>query len=103
MENLSGKQKRYLRGLGNQLKATVFIGQKGITDATSATLIEAFNNSEIVKIKIQDGYLGDRFQLANQLAELASALLVQVLGKMILLYSPDLDNPKIQLPPKNNS
>jgi len=103
METLTGKQKRFLRGLGNRLKATVYIGQKGITESAISALIEAFNNNELVKVKIQDGYSGSKTELAEILAEKASVSLVQILGNTLLFYSPDMDEPKVKLPSKNKS
>ena len=95
---LTGKQRRYLRGLGNVLKPVVFIGQKAITEAVLQSIDEAFNTSELIKLKLQEGYSGDRHQVAEELAAATSAHLVQVLGKTILLYRRHPDKPRIELP-----
>lgn len=95
---LTGKQRRYLRGLGNALKPVVFIGQKAITEAVLQSIDEAFSTSELVKLKLQEGYAGDRHQVAEQVAAAASAHRVQVLGRTILLYRRHPDKPKIELP-----
>lgn len=98
MTGLTGKQRRYLRGLGNELAPVVMIGRHGLSDTVLRTLADAFNNAELVKIKLQDGFDGVRYEVAEELATTVSAQLVQVLGKTILLYRRHLEKPKIVLP-----
>ncbi|MCL4708274.1 ribosome assembly RNA-binding protein YhbY [bacterium] len=98
MTALTGKQRRYLRGLGNELTPVVMIGRNGLSDTVLRTLAEAFNNAELVKVKLQDGFDGVRYDVAEELAKNVSAQLVHVLGKTILLYRRHLEKPKIILP-----
>ena len=98
MEELSGKQRRYLRGQGNSIKPTVYIGKNGISDALLNSLGEAFNNRELVKVRIEKSCELERKEAGRQLAQAAAAHMVQVLGKTLLLYRPDLDKPEIKLP-----
>ena len=95
---LSGKQRRFLRGLGNRLRATVFIGHKGINEAVIHSTEKAFSNSELLKIKLQESFPDDRQQAAAELAKATNAHVVQVLGRTILLYRRDHKEPKIDLP-----
>ena len=98
MEELSGKQRRYLRGQGNSIKPTVYIGKDGISDALLNSLGEAFNNRELVKVRIEKSCELERKEAGRQLAQAATAHMVQVLGNTLLLYRPDLDKPEIKLP-----
>lgn len=98
MTALTGKQRRYLRGLGNELTPVVMIGRNGLSDTVLRTLADAFNNAELVKVKLQDGFDGVRYEVAEELAKNVSAQLVHVLGKTILLYRRHLEKPKIILP-----
>jgi len=95
---LSGKQKRFLRSLGNQLKANVFIGRDGISDGVLTSVEQAQAAKELVKIKLLEGFSGDRHNAAEELAVKTNAELVQVLGKTILLYRRHASEPKINLP-----
>ena len=45
MAELTGKQRRYLRGLGVSVKPTVFVGTAGITDPLLASVRDAHANS----------------------------------------------------------
>ncbi len=97
-DELSGKQRRYLRGLGNRLKPVIYIGQQGITEKVIGALEMAFKTQELVKIKIQQGAEIDRHAAAEELARAVKAHLVQVLGRTVLLYRRHPDQPKIELP-----
>ncbi|MDZ7267452.1 MAG: ribosome assembly RNA-binding protein YhbY [candidate division KSB1 bacterium] len=98
MPELTGKQRRYLRALGNDLKPVVMVGRCGLAEPVLRALAEAFHQAELVKVKLQEGFLGDRFEVAEELAKSVSAQLVQVLGRTILLYRRHLEKPRITLP-----
>lgn len=94
---LTGKQARYLRGLGHPLRPAVMIGRQELTDSVRASLDESLTAHELVKVKLQEGCLLDRHAVAEQLATATGAAVAQVLGKTILLYRPS-DKKLITLP-----
>lgn len=96
--SLTGKQRRYLRGLGNQLEPVVSVGLKGVNEGVVAAMESAFNSADLLKIRLQEGFTGNRHEAAEKLAHAAKAELVQVLGKTILLYRKHPEKPKIELP-----
>ncbi len=96
--SLSGKQRRYLRGLGNRLRAVVSVGLKGVNESVLRAITQAFDRADLIKIKLQEGFAGDRHETAEQLARAAEAEVAQVLGKTILLYRRHPEKPKIELP-----
>lgn len=83
---LTGKQVRFLRGLGHKLKPVVMIGKQHITADVVASVEEALTAHELIKVKIQEGCLLDRQDVAKELAELTGSAVAQVLGKTFLLY-----------------
>ena len=95
---LKGKQRRYLKSLANQLKPTVFAGKEGVSPGLLAALEESFNTRELIKIKLEQNCPVDRQQIGPLLATHTGAVLIQVLGRTILLYRPDPDEPVLQLP-----
>jgi len=97
MINLSGKQNRYLRGLGHHLSPVVMVGKEGLTERLAASLEEALTAHELIKVKVLEGCPMDRREAASALAESSGAALVQVLGRTALLYRP-ADEPVISLP-----
>jgi len=94
---LTGKQARYLRGLGHPLRATVMIGRQELSDTVIAALEEALTAHELIKVKLQEGCPIDRHAAAGQLATATGAAIAQILGKTILLYRPS-DKQLITLP-----
>ncbi|HET6421242.1 MAG TPA: ribosome assembly RNA-binding protein YhbY [Geobacteraceae bacterium] len=94
---LNGKQKRFLRGLGHNLKPAVMIGKGEISEAVCAETTAALESHELIKIKILESCLTDRHEIAESLARACSAEVAQVLGRTILLYRAGRE-PRIELP-----
>jgi RNA-binding protein len=97
MIKLTGKQVRFLKGLGHHLNPVVMIGKGDIGPTLIASLQEALSSHELIKVKIQEGCLLDRKEVAAIISEKADAAVVQILGRTILLYSP-AEEKKIKLP-----
>lgn len=95
---LTGKQKRFLRGLGTNLDPIVQIGKLGVSENAIHSLQEALAARELVKTKVLKNCLEDPQEVAEELAQVTGAHLVQVVGRNILLYRPSEDKPKIELP-----
>lgn len=85
---LTGKQNRFLRGLGHGLKPYVMIGKHHLNEEVVKTTNEALEAHELIKVKIQEGCLEDRKIVASELASVTGSVVVQVLGKTFLLYRP---------------
>ena len=94
---LTGKQARFLRGLGHNLRPTVMLGRDEISETVVAALNDGLIAHELVKVKLQEGCLLDRREAAEKLAAATGAAVAQILGKTILLYRPG-DKKLISLP-----
>jgi RNA-binding protein len=95
---LSGKQRRYLRGLGHELKVIVQIGKDGIDDGLVAAVDRALEDHELVKLKIGEAADLDRHEAADSIARKTHSEVAQVLGYTVLLYRAHPDEPTIVLP-----
>lgn len=95
---LTGKQRRYLRGLGHELKVIVQVGKGGIDEGLVAAVDQALTDHELIKLKIGDAADVDRHDAATDLAKRTNSDVAQVLGYTVLLYRPDPEDPKITLP-----
>ena len=95
---LRGKQRRYLRGLGTRLDPVVFLGKNAVTDAVLEEIATALAARELIKVRLLDSVEGDRKEVARELADRAGAELVQVLGRTVLLYLRNDEEPSIELP-----
>jgi RNA-binding protein len=85
---LTGKQNRFLRGLGHKLNPYVMIGKHHLSSDVVDATEDALKAHELIKVKIQEGCLEDRKTVAAELAEATGSVMVQVLGKTFLLYRP---------------
>ena len=95
---MKGKQRRFLRGLGSSLRPTVFLGKEGMSEALVKSLEEAYANSELIKVRLERSCPLGRKDAAPELARVTDSHLIQLMGRTVLLYRPDPDEPKIQLP-----
>ena len=95
---LSGKQRRYLRGLGHELKVTVQLGKGGIDDGVIAAVNQALEDHELIKLKVGEAAGVDRHDAADELATKTNSEVAQVLGNTVLLYRARDEKPEIKLP-----
>jgi len=94
---LTGKQKRYLRGLGHDLRPVVLIGKSEITDTLLQETDAALERHELIKVKLLENSAADRREAAAELAVNLKAEVAQILGRTFLLYRASRE-PKIMLP-----
>lgn len=94
---LTGKQVRFLRGLGHHLNPIVMIGRGELSDAVLRSTDEALKVHELIKVRLQEGCELDRREVAAELAEKSGAQVAQILGKTFLLYR-EAEEKKITLP-----
>jgi RNA-binding protein len=90
---LTGKQKKYLRSLGQALSPTLMLGREGIAAGTRAALEQELARHELVKVRVQKGAGGEAGDWAATAAADSGAALVGVVGHTFLLYRP---NPELQ-------
>lgn len=95
---LTGKQRRYLRGLAHHLKPTVQIGNAGVTAQVVEKTREELEIHELIKIRANDADRDDVKEAAEGLVVATKAALVQILGKTIILYAKRKEDPEIRLP-----
>jgi RNA-binding protein len=95
---LTGKQRRALRALGHHLDPVVALGKEGVTDALIAAVEQALNDHELIKLKVGESSPLDRHEAAEALSEATGAEVAQVLGRTILLFRRNPEDPKVEVP-----
>ena len=92
-KKLTGRQKKYLKGLGHHLSPVILIGKEGI----SPKLIEAaaleLKNHELIKIKIGNNSNVAKQDAVQALTAATGGELVQLIGKSLLLYKENPEKP----------
>ncbi|RRC91096.1 ribosome assembly RNA-binding protein YhbY [Erysipelotrichaceae bacterium OH741_COT-311] len=95
---LNNKQKKYLRGLANSLRPLFQIGKEGLSFNFVTTLSDSLTAHELVKISVLKSCSDDVYQLAFDLSSETNSEIVQIIGRTILLYRKNRNNPKIEVP-----
>ena len=98
MSELTGKQRRHLRALGQALIATLHVGHEGVSDAIVQQADAQLEAHELIKIRVGDNAPEDRHATAEALAGRTRAHLAQVIGRTALLYRRREADPAITLP-----
>jgi RNA-binding protein len=95
---LNNKQKKFLRSQAHHLNPIFQVGKGGVNDHLINHIKEAIEVRELMKISVLNNCIEDKHDVAEALAAGASAELVQVIGKVIVLYKESKDNKTIELP-----
>jgi RNA-binding protein len=95
---INNKQKKFLRSQAHHLNPIFQVGKGGVNDHLITHIKEAIEVRELMKITVLNNCLEDKHEVAEALAAGASAELVQVIGKVIVLYKESKDNKTIVLP-----
>ena len=100
---LNPNQRQHLKALAHPLVPVVQLGAAGVSEAVIRQVREALQRHELIKVKLPK--LDDaraREAMADELTASSDAACVQLLGRVLVLYSPrakDLPGkPRIQLP-----
>lgn len=96
--DLTGKQKRHLRGLGHSLSPVVALGKEGMTEPVLRKARLELENHELIKVKVGDGCLDPTKEVAVWLSTELDATVAQVIGHTVLLYKRRRKDPQIVLP-----
>ena len=94
---MTSKQRAYLKSLANSLEPIFQVGKSSLTPEFTEAISEAFNTRELLKIAVLKNCIDDPKEIAAVVAERTHSQVVQVIGKIIILYKPDKKNPKIML------
>lgn len=93
---LTGAQRRFLRGRANPLKPLVHVGASGLTEGVIAATDRALLDHELVKVRLHQP--DDKHAAADELAARTGAALAGVIGHTVILYRPHPDEPRLRLP-----
>ena len=85
---MTSKQRSYLKGLAMTMDPILQIGKSSLTPELTKAAEEALNARELIKIHVFKNCADNEKDVAQVLAERTRSQVVQVIGKMIVLYRP---------------
>ena len=91
---ITGKQRKELKKMAQDIKPAVMIGKEELTPTVIAAIDEYLAVNELVKVQIQDGALLDPKDTANEIASELGAEFVQAIGHRFVLYRQAADPDK---------
>lgn len=96
---MTSKQRAYLKSLAMNITPSVQIGKSSLTPDVTASVSEAFNTKELIKLSVLQNCADDIRGMADMIAERTGSEVVQVIGRKIVLYKEGKgDKKKIILP-----
>jgi len=99
MAELTGAQKKYLRGLAHHLEAVVKVGKSGVTGPVLEEIDKALADHELIKVRLVAPQ-GRKRELAAEVAGRSGSALIGLVGNVVTLYlrQPDPEKRKIEIP-----
>lgn len=95
---LSDAQKKYLRGLGHSLKPLIMVGDSGLSESLLSEFETTLAHHELIKVSVRVGDRKARDTVIEELCTTGSAVLIQRVGNMALLYRENPEKKKIIIP-----
>ena len=91
---ITSKQRAYLKGLAMTMDPIFQIGKSAVTPEIVSAIGEALEARELIKINVLQNCPDNPKEMAQTLAERPHSLVVQVIGKKIVLYKEGKDEKK---------
>lgn len=95
---MTSKQRAYLKSLASKENVLFNIGKSSITPEVTQAVAEALDARELIKIGVLKNCMDDPREIADMVAGRTKSMVVQVIGKKIVLYKESKDHKKIMLP-----
>lgn len=85
---LSAAEKKRFRRIGHELSPVILTGGQGLTEAVLAETDRALEDHELIKVRVTGEDREERAAAIEAIAKETKSEVVQVIGKMVLLYRP---------------
>lgn len=95
---MTSKQRSFLKGLAMNIDPILQIGKSSLTPELTQAVDETFNTRELIKISVLKNCFDDPREMAQAIADRTHSQVVQVIGRKIVLFRQNQDNPQIILP-----
>lgn len=88
---LTQEQKKQYKSIGHHLKPVLTVADNGLTEGVLTELERALGDHELIKVKVNILDRESRLEAVAELCKAGKAELVQVIGKMALLYRKNVN------------
>ncbi len=94
---LKGKQKAVLKKLAHDMKPIFHVGKGMVTEKLATGVSEALEKRELIKVNLLQNCIADAKDIAYELSEATGSEVIAVIGRTIILYRKNQDDPKIMI------
>ncbi len=91
MLTLTVSERLALKGRAHSLKPTVMIGNAGLTESVLKEIAADLKRHELIKIRVMGDDRALREAMFTEICSTLHAAPVQHIGKMLVVYLPDLE------------
>jgi RNA-binding protein len=92
----TGDLRRKLRAHGHAMSPIVQVGKAGVTDGLVKQVNQALADHELMKVKVLGECPLDRHEVADRLDEEPGVDVVQIVGRVLLLYKRHPQKPRYE-------
>ncbi len=92
---LTSSQRKFLRSAGRGRKPDVVVGKGGAGAGVIDHIRTQLKRRELIKVRLLESASDDRQAAAEEIARATGAALIDLVGRMVVLYRPNE-----QLPPE---
>ncbi len=93
---LNSRQRQFLKGQAHSLNPVVMLGNDGITEGVIKELNSSLDHHELLKVRVNAG--DARKEQAEELAAAVNAELVQLIGRVAVLFRQKKEDSRFILP-----
>jgi RNA-binding protein len=99
MSELTGAQRKFLRGMANRLDALIIVGKQGVSDSLIRATDAELAVHELIKVRFNE-FKDEKDALEEKIAEATGAEIVGRVGHVVMLYRqhPETEKRSIELP-----
>ena len=95
---MTTKERAYLKGLAQNITPILSLGKASLTPEFAQAVAEALAARELIKVNVLKNCVDDPHTVAVTMAERTRSEVVQVIGRKIVLYKRNNENPGIVFP-----
>lgn len=95
---MTSKQRAYLRALANHMEDILHVGKGGVSDTVCKQADDALTARELIQGRVLPTAPESVRTVAETIAAAVGAEVVQVIGRVFVLYRRHPEEPKIILP-----
>jgi putative YhbY family RNA-binding protein len=95
--------RRDLRALSHGIRPVVWIGASGLSESVIRELDLALKSRELIKIRVAEAERETREAMLEEICQRLGAAPVRHIGRILVIYRPDLNEQRIKEDSRKNS